>query len=161
MRASRIFSAASTGSPRKIDEVPATYSLPRDPNDEPYLNLAIAANADYLATWDNDMLDLMEDEGFRLDTPAHHLEPRRPPPGPDITPRTADLTSPTSWRSCRPPARRAGGAQSARADSLRYPDRGQLEPEEVDVPGRAVSQWMYRGLGRVMTAWRVRRIQGG
>ncbi len=54
---------------QKIEEVPATYSLPRDPNDEPYLNLAIAANADYLATWDNDMLDLMEDEGFRAQYP--------------------------------------------------------------------------------------------
>lgn len=35
---------------RKIDEVPASYALPRDPDDEPYLNLAIAANADHLVT---------------------------------------------------------------------------------------------------------------
>ncbi|BDC51715.1 hypothetical protein F183_A40300 [Bryobacterales bacterium F-183] len=31
--------------------------LPRDPKDEPYLNLAIEANADYLVTWDRDLLD--------------------------------------------------------------------------------------------------------
>jgi len=54
---------------RKIDDVPASYSLPRDPDDEPYLNLALAANADYLVTWDKDMLDLMQDEGFRSQYP--------------------------------------------------------------------------------------------
>ena len=31
--------------------------------------LAIAANADYLVTWDKDMLDLMQDEGFRIQYP--------------------------------------------------------------------------------------------
>jgi len=50
---------------RKIQEVPASYSLPRDPDDEPYLNLALAANADYLVTWDKDTLDLMQDGEFR------------------------------------------------------------------------------------------------
>jgi putative PIN family toxin of toxin-antitoxin system len=50
---------------QKIDDVPGSYSLPRDPDDEPYLNLAIATNADYLVTWDKDMLDLMQDTDFR------------------------------------------------------------------------------------------------
>src|SRR5262245_32761689 len=45
---------------QKIDPVPATFALARDPDDEPYLNLAIAAAADYLVTRDKDMLDLMQ-----------------------------------------------------------------------------------------------------
>jgi uncharacterized protein len=54
---------------QKIDDVPASYSLPRDPDDEPYLNLAIAADADYLVTWDQDLLDLMHDATFRSQYP--------------------------------------------------------------------------------------------
>src|SRR2546429_412916 len=38
--------------------------LPRDPKDEPYLNLAVAARADFLVSWDKDLLDLM-----RVDSP--------------------------------------------------------------------------------------------
>ncbi|WP_435011096.1 putative toxin-antitoxin system toxin component, PIN family [Tundrisphaera lichenicola] len=48
-----------------LEVVPTSMTLPRDPNDEPYLNLAIASAADYLATRDNDMLDLMKDAEFR------------------------------------------------------------------------------------------------
>jgi putative PIN family toxin of toxin-antitoxin system len=33
--------------------------LPRDPKDEPYLNLALTVGAKYLVTWDNDLLSLM------------------------------------------------------------------------------------------------------
>jgi uncharacterized protein len=54
---------------QKIDDVPTSYSLPRDPDDEPYLNLAIAADADYLVTWDQDLLDLMHDATFRSQYP--------------------------------------------------------------------------------------------
>jgi uncharacterized protein len=54
---------------QRIDDVPASYALPRDPDDEPYVNLALAANADYLVTWDKDMLDLMRDENFRQHYP--------------------------------------------------------------------------------------------
>lgn len=39
--------------------VPEVFSLTRDPNDEPYINLAVAANADFLITRDKDLLDLM------------------------------------------------------------------------------------------------------
>ncbi len=39
--------------------VPAVVRLARDPNDEMYLNLAVAADADALVTWDNDILALM------------------------------------------------------------------------------------------------------
>jgi predicted nucleic acid-binding protein len=34
-----------------IADAPATFALPRDPKDEQYINLAIAARADYLVTW--------------------------------------------------------------------------------------------------------------
>jgi uncharacterized protein len=55
---------------RHIDPVPSSFTLPRDPDDEPYLNLAIAVNADFLATRDNDMLDLMRDASFRAQYPT-------------------------------------------------------------------------------------------
>ena len=44
---------------RIADDVPAVTTFPRDPKDEPYLDLAVAAQAEYLVTWDNDLLDLM------------------------------------------------------------------------------------------------------
>ena len=55
--------------PHKIDPVPAIFTLIRDPDDEPYLNLAIAVSAEYLVTRDNDMLDLMKDPEFRTNIP--------------------------------------------------------------------------------------------
>jgi putative PIN family toxin of toxin-antitoxin system len=48
-----------------VSNVPRAYALERDPKDEPYLDLAIASGAKYLATWDKDLLDLMGDEDFR------------------------------------------------------------------------------------------------
>ena len=50
-------------------EVPEAYRLERDPKDERYLNLAIASEASYLVSWDRDLLDLMNDEGFRQQFP--------------------------------------------------------------------------------------------
>jgi putative PIN family toxin of toxin-antitoxin system len=47
-----------------IDNVPRLFAYPRDPKDEPYINLAIAAGADYLTSRDNDLLDLMKDPDF-------------------------------------------------------------------------------------------------
>jgi putative PIN family toxin of toxin-antitoxin system len=46
-------------------EVPRTLTLPRDPKDEPYLNLALAVGAQYLVSRDKDLLDLMNDGSFR------------------------------------------------------------------------------------------------
>lgn len=48
-----------------LREVPRTVRLERDPKDEPYLNLAVAARAQYLVTRDRDLLDLIEDAEFR------------------------------------------------------------------------------------------------
>ncbi len=48
-----------------LTAVPRAEALPRDPKDEPYLNLALAAKANYLVSRDRDLLDLMKDEGFR------------------------------------------------------------------------------------------------
>ena len=42
-----------------ITSVPKVISLSRDPNDEKYLNLAVAANATLIVSRDNDLLDLM------------------------------------------------------------------------------------------------------
>jgi putative PIN family toxin of toxin-antitoxin system len=39
--------------------VPDEYRFTRDPKDEPYLNLAIAAGASFLVSKDSDLLDLM------------------------------------------------------------------------------------------------------
>jgi putative PIN family toxin of toxin-antitoxin system len=48
-----------------IGDVPAAFSLPRDPKDEPYVNLAIAAGARYLVTWNDRHLTYL----MRQDTP--------------------------------------------------------------------------------------------
>lgn len=40
--------------------MPPAFAYGRDPKDEPYINLAIAAQARYLVTRDHDLLDLSE-----------------------------------------------------------------------------------------------------
>ena len=42
-----------------IRNIPHAMDYPRDPADEPYINLAIAVEADYLVTRDKDLLSLM------------------------------------------------------------------------------------------------------
>ena len=44
-----------------IELAPKQFVYERDPKDEPYINLAIAAGASYLVSRDNDLLDLMRD----------------------------------------------------------------------------------------------------
>jgi putative PIN family toxin of toxin-antitoxin system len=51
----------------RVADVPAAFSLPRDSDDEPYVNLALVANAVYLVTRDDGLLDLMNDAVFRAD----------------------------------------------------------------------------------------------
>lgn len=41
-----------------VRDVPEVFHFDRDPDDEPYLNLAIAAGADYLVSRDKHLLDL-------------------------------------------------------------------------------------------------------
>ena len=42
-----------------VRHVPRVFEYSRDPDDEPYLNLAIAAKAAFLVSHDRDLLDLM------------------------------------------------------------------------------------------------------
>ncbi len=42
-----------------VENVPPYFSYSRDPNDAPYLNLAIETEAVFLVSRDNDLLDLM------------------------------------------------------------------------------------------------------
>ena len=42
-----------------INEVPEKFEFTRDSDDEPYINLAIEAEADFIVTRDGDLLDLM------------------------------------------------------------------------------------------------------
>jgi putative PIN family toxin of toxin-antitoxin system len=53
-----------------IRDVPKAFAHPRDPDDEPYLNLAIVAEANYPVSRDKDLLDLMNDPLFRGRFPA-------------------------------------------------------------------------------------------
>ena len=53
-----------------IEQVPVAYRLDRDPDDECYLNLAIAAQAPLLVSRDKDLLDLMKDDAFRKAYPT-------------------------------------------------------------------------------------------
>lgn len=43
-----------------IKQIPRRFEYPRDPKDEPYINLALAAGATYIVSRDNDLLDLMD-----------------------------------------------------------------------------------------------------
>lgn len=52
-----------------FDAVPPAATALRDPDDAPYLNLAICATAEYLITRDNDLLDLMRDAIFTTSFP--------------------------------------------------------------------------------------------
>lgn len=42
-----------------IPKIPQVFSLPRDVDDEIYINLAVEAEADYIVTRDKDLIDLM------------------------------------------------------------------------------------------------------
>ncbi len=81
----------------RITEIAKAFSHPRDPDDEAYLNLAIAAGAKHLVSRDKDLLDLRNDPDFRnrfpgltvLDPVAFLQElsrTRRPDQGPEQAP---------------------------------------------------------------------------
>lgn len=42
-----------------VRPVPKKFTYPRDEDDEPYINLAVAADADFIISRDRDLLDLM------------------------------------------------------------------------------------------------------
>jgi putative PIN family toxin of toxin-antitoxin system len=50
---------------RMFEKIPSVFSLPRDKKDEPYINLAIEAKADYLVTWNEKHLTYL----MHQDTP--------------------------------------------------------------------------------------------
>jgi putative PIN family toxin of toxin-antitoxin system len=57
-----------------IKNVPEEFRYERDPDDEPYINLALTTRAQYLVTRDTDLLDLMDEsteagKGFRFKYP--------------------------------------------------------------------------------------------
>ena len=59
-----------------VRQVPKVFSYPRDPKDEPYINLAVAAKAVYLVSRDNDLLDLMRwdtEDGREFQRRFRHL----------------------------------------------------------------------------------------
>jgi predicted nucleic acid-binding protein len=53
-----------------IHDVPTAMQFPRDPKDEPYLNLAIVTKASFIVTRDPDMLSLMSDESYKTSYPT-------------------------------------------------------------------------------------------
>jgi putative PIN family toxin of toxin-antitoxin system len=72
-----------------VAEVPECGVPLRDPKDLPYLDLAVATNADYLVSRDNDLLDLESDREFverhphlRVVEPAAFLHVVRATPSP-------------------------------------------------------------------------------
>lgn len=56
-----------------LETVPHAATSLRDPDDAPYLDLAICARAKYLVTRDNDLLDLMRDATFTASFPHLHI----------------------------------------------------------------------------------------
>jgi predicted nucleic acid-binding protein len=49
-----------------IHSVPKKFTFSRDPDDEPYINLAIESETDYIVTRDRDLLDLMT--GYNIES---------------------------------------------------------------------------------------------
>jgi putative PIN family toxin of toxin-antitoxin system len=47
-----------------LPSVPRNFEYPRDPKDEPYVNLALAADVRFLVSRDRDLLDRMKDAEF-------------------------------------------------------------------------------------------------
>jgi len=65
-----------------IEEVTRQFQYARDPDDEPILNLAFQSQAEYLVTWDRDLLDLMTEsspEGQAIRQHCPHLKILNPP----------------------------------------------------------------------------------
>lgn len=87
-----------------VYNIPETFRYPRDPDDEPYVNLALVTNAQYLVTLDNDLLDLMREnteESRRFRRLYPHLTILPPPPSCRLFPRACrQQTSPDILHLC-------------------------------------------------------------
>ena len=57
------------------NKIPKHFQYSRDPKDEKYINLAVAAEAQYIVSRDNDLLDLMTD--FDVESKAFRQKFRR------------------------------------------------------------------------------------
>jgi putative PIN family toxin of toxin-antitoxin system len=55
------FLAAIASQSKLVDVVPSIYTVDRDPKDSKYVNLALAASAEYLVSWDQHLLGLMDE----------------------------------------------------------------------------------------------------
>jgi len=65
-----------------VADVPRVITYPRDPKDEPYLDLAAHAKAAFLVSFDNDLIDLMAEgnaDGVRIRALVPGLEVVTPP----------------------------------------------------------------------------------
>lgn len=58
---------------RLVTVIRTYLEFPRDPDDEPILNLAIQEQADYIVARDKDLLDLGRIRDFRLLYPSLHI----------------------------------------------------------------------------------------
>jgi uncharacterized protein len=61
-----------------IDDVPHVYTVSSDPKDSKYVNLALAAGVEYLVSWDQHLLGLMDEQTaqgaeFRRRFPSLHI----------------------------------------------------------------------------------------
>jgi len=52
-----------------IENTNQIYAFERDPNDEVFINLALACEAKFIVSRDNDLLDLRKDESFKISFP--------------------------------------------------------------------------------------------
>jgi putative PIN family toxin of toxin-antitoxin system len=67
--AGNVFLADLAGHATMLAAVSKVFPLPRDPKDEPFIDLAVAAQALYLVSRHNDLLDLMGDAAFQQQFP--------------------------------------------------------------------------------------------
>ncbi len=58
-----------------VRKVPQVFSLPRDIDDEIYINLAVECEADYVVTRDKDLIDLMTDYDMESKTFRQKFRP--------------------------------------------------------------------------------------
>ena len=52
-----------------IENTNQIYAFERDPNDEVFINLALACEAKFIVSRDNDLLDLRKDDIFKISFP--------------------------------------------------------------------------------------------